>query len=94
MYAALEYAASFRSLVEEWKDCEELTPKPKEKWTFVDQKREETKHRTEWRAEAGWYRCMRCVRGRKYKKMPGKWHRTNILVKIFGKWGKASFGRS
>ena len=48
VYAALQYAASFHCLVEEWKDCEELTPKPKEKWIFVDQKREETKHRTKW----------------------------------------------
>ena len=27
---ALQYAASFHCLVEEWKDCEELKPKPKE----------------------------------------------------------------
>ena len=32
MYAALKYAASFHCLVEEWKDCEELKPKPEEKW--------------------------------------------------------------
>ena len=37
VYAALQYEASFHSLVEEWKDCEELEPKSKEK-----------KHRTEW----------------------------------------------
>ena len=30
VYAALQYAASFHSLVEEWKDCEGLKPKPKE----------------------------------------------------------------
>ena len=30
VYAALQYAASFHCLVEEWKDCEELKPKPKE----------------------------------------------------------------
>ena len=41
VYAALQYAASFQCSVEEWKDCRELKPKPKEKWTFVDQKREE-----------------------------------------------------
>ena len=39
--AALQYAASFFCLVQEWEDCGELKPKPKEKWTFVDQKREE-----------------------------------------------------
>ena len=29
---ALQYAAGFHCLVEQWKDCEELIPKPKEKW--------------------------------------------------------------
>ena len=36
VYAALQHVASFHGLVEEWKDCEELRPKPKEKGTFVD----------------------------------------------------------
>ena len=31
VYAALQYATSFHCLVEEWKGCEELRPKPKEK---------------------------------------------------------------
>ena len=31
VYEALQYAASFDCLVEQWKDCEELRPKPKEK---------------------------------------------------------------
>ena len=31
VYAAVQYAASFHCLVEEWNDCEELKPKPKEK---------------------------------------------------------------
>ena len=48
VYAALQYAASFHCLVEEWKDCEELKPPPKEKWIFVDKKREVTKRQTEW----------------------------------------------
>ena len=30
VYVALQYAASFHFVVEEWKDCEELKPKPKE----------------------------------------------------------------
>ena len=30
VFAALQYAASFHCLVEEWTDCEELRPKPKE----------------------------------------------------------------
>ena len=58
--ALLQCAASLNCLVEEWKDCEELKPKPKEKLIFVDQKKEETKHRTEWCAETNKYRCMRC----------------------------------
>ena len=33
------YAASFHSLVEEWKDCEELKPQPREKWTRKERKR-------------------------------------------------------
>ena len=36
VYAALQYAASFHCLVEQWKDCEELKPEPKEKWILVD----------------------------------------------------------
>ena len=30
VYAVLQYAASFHCLMEQWKDCEELKPKPKE----------------------------------------------------------------
>ena len=36
VFVALQYAASFHCLVEQWKDCEELKPKPIEKWIFVD----------------------------------------------------------
>ena len=32
LYAALKCTASFHCLVEQWKDCEELKPKPREKW--------------------------------------------------------------
>ena len=64
VYAALQCAASFHCLVEEWKDCEELRPKKKEKWIFVDQKREE------WCAKANKYRCMRCGTSSKHMKMP------------------------
>ena len=73
VYVALQYAASFHCLVEEWKDCEEFKPKPKEKWIiFVGKKSEGTKHRTEWCAAADRYRCVRCGRGSKYVKMPGQ----------------------
>ena len=34
----LQYAASFHCLVEEWKDSEELEPKPKKKLTIVNKK--------------------------------------------------------
>ena len=34
VYVALQYAASFRCLAEQWKDCEEVRPKPKEKCGF------------------------------------------------------------
>ena len=36
VYVALQYAASFHCIVEQWKDCEELKRKPKEKWSFAD----------------------------------------------------------
>ena len=39
MFAALQCAASLHCLVEKWKDCEELKPKPKERLIFVDKKR-------------------------------------------------------
>ena len=70
VYAALQYAASFHMsgrLMRRY--CEELKPKPKEKWIFVEKKSEETKHRTEWCANSSKYRCMRCGRGSKYMKM-------------------------
>ena len=92
VYVALQYAASFHCLVEEWKDCEELKPKLKEKWSFVDKKSEGTKHRTEWCAEADRYRCMRCGRGSKYMKMPGKCTGPKFLSKSLGKWGRRHLG--
>ena len=39
VYAALQHAASFHCLVEQWKDCEELTPKPNEKWVSENEER-------------------------------------------------------
>ena len=44
--AALQYGASF-CLVEEWKDCEELGPKLKEKWVlvFAEKWKQEASHR-------------------------------------------------
>ena len=84
VYAALQCAARFHCLIEQQKDCEELKPKPKEKWIFVDKKSEETKHRTEWCAEANKYRCMRCGKSSKHMKMPGKCAVPKILSKKNG----------
>ena len=80
---AFQYAANFHCLVEEWKDCEELKPKPREKLILVEKKSENTMHRTERCAEANKYRCMRCERGSKYMKMQGKLHRTEVVVNLF-----------
>ena len=88
------YAACFHCLVEQWKDCEKLKPKPKEKWIFVDTSSDETKHRTEWCAEADRNRCMRCGRGSKYIKMPRKCTGPRFLSKGLEKLGKTTFGRS
>ena len=38
----MQHAASFHCLVEQWKNCEVLKPKPIEKWIFVDKKSEKT----------------------------------------------------
>ena len=86
VYAALQYAARFHCLVEEWKDCEELRPKPKEKWVLWQKKSENVKHRTEWCAEADRYRCMRWERGSKRTKMPGKCTRPKFLSWSLEKW--------
>ena len=32
VYAALQYAASFHCMIEQWRGREELKPKPKERW--------------------------------------------------------------
>ena len=83
-----EVYAAYCLLEREWKDCHELKPKPKEKWIFVDQKREETKNRTEWCAEANKYRCMRCGRSSKRMKMPGKCKGPKYWSENWRKWRK------
>ena len=92
MYVVLQYAASFHCLVDEWEDCEELKPKRKEKWIFVDKKSEEMKHQTEWCAKADRYRCMRCGRGSKNMKMPGRCTRPKFMSKSLGNWRKRHLG--
>ena len=54
---------------------------------------EQAKHRTEWCAEADRYRCMRCGRGSKYMKMPGRCTGPKSCQK-FWKVGKTPSGRS
>ena len=44
--SSLAVRSQLSLFVEEWKDCEELKPQPKEKWIFVDKKSEVTKHRS------------------------------------------------
>ena len=61
-HAALQYAASLRCVLEEWHDCEDLKPKPKDNWTSVDKKKEASRHRTEWCAATRRCRCRRCGR--------------------------------
>ena len=92
------YAASFHCLVEELKDCEELEPKPTEKWTFVNQKGEAKKHQTEWCATANKCRCVRCGRNSKKREDARNVCRTKVvdgrLKAQVGKMGKSHFGRA
>ena len=55
-------------------------------------KRVNTKHRTEWCAEADKYRCMRCGSGSKYVKISRKCTGTKLLSKSLGKWGRRQLG--
>ena len=91
VYVALQHAASFYCLVEEWTECEELKPKPEEKWIFVNTKSDRTKHRTEWCAEADRYRCWK---RKQIHEDARKMYWTKISVKKFGKMEKAPSGRS
>ena len=92
IYAALQCAASFHCLVEEWKGSEELKLKRKQKWTSVDKTSEEPKHQTEWCAEAKKFRCTRCGRGSKYLKLQGKCIGPMYVSKKLGKWRKRHLG--
>ena len=93
--AALQCAASFHCVVEERKDCDELKPKPKEKWIFVDQQKEETKHRTEWCAEVEKHRCMRVWKRQQVHEDARKIHKSKILVNIcLERWERRHLGRT
>ena len=86
VYAALQYAASFHCVVEQWKDCEELKRKLKEKWIFVDRKKgNEASNRVGVRKQKR-YRCVQMHEDAR------KMYRTKILVEKFGKWGRQHLG--
>ena len=55
---------------------------------------ERMKHRTEWCAEANRCRCMRCGKGSKYMKIPGRCDGPKLSSKRLGKMEKSPFGRS
>ena len=38
VYVTLQYTATFHCRGDQWKDCEELKSKRKEKWSFVDKR--------------------------------------------------------
>ena len=92
VFAALQYAASFHCLVEERKDCEEMKPQPKEKWTFVDEKKEETRDRTERCAAVSNCPMSECGRGNKYMKMQRKCTGPKHLAKNLEKCRKQHMG--
>ena len=97
VHAALQCAASFNCLVEEWQACKELWAKPKEKCTSVDRQVEAKNHRTEGRAAASKDRCMRCGRSSNKMKMPRTCEGPRGLEKDFQhklKCGKSAFGRA
>ena len=86
-------AASFPCLVENGETVKNSSQSQKKKWNFVDQTREETKHRTERCAEANKCRCMRCGKRKQVHEDARKMHRTKILVKNARKWRKSLGGR-
>ena len=54
------------------KTVEKSSHSQKKSGPSVDERREETRHRTEWCTAVSKYRCMRCGRGSEYMKMQGK----------------------
>ena len=92
VYAALQYAAGLHCLVEEWKDCEELRPKPKEKWVFVE--KEERECEASNRVVCGSRQVSMYEMGERKQTYEDarKMHMTEILVKEFGKWRRRHLG--
>ena len=79
-----QYAASFHCMVEQWKDCEELKPQPKEKWIFVERKR--SIEQSGMRKQIGIDVCMRCGRGSTWMKIPGRGTGPKFLSQRLEKW--------
>ena len=87
VHVALQHAAGFHCL-EERKDCEELKPKPKEKWIFVNKKSEGAKHRT------AWVSMYEMWKRKQIHEDARNMYRTKIPGKKFGKMVTAPSGRS
>ena len=69
-----------------------MKTKPKEKWSFIDKKSEGMQHRTEWCAEAERNRCLRCGKGSKNMKLPGRCTGPKFLSKSSSKWERLCLG--
>ena len=78
--------------MEEWKDCEELKPKPKEKLIFVDKKLE-TKHRTRWCVEANQVSMYEMWERQHVHQDARKMHKAKNTCQHFWEMEKATFGR-
>ena len=82
----------FHCLVEEWKDCEELKPQPKERLAFVEKRGS--------KASNGMVCTCQQVsmhgiwKRQQVNESTRKMHRAKILVKELGKIGKATFERA
>ena len=81
---------------DDWHDCEELKPNPKDKWIFVEHRVEAQKHRTEWCAATSTHCCMRCGRNSEKMKLPGQCEGPQVVGKDGNHklkiWGTALMG--
>ena len=84
VYVALQYAASFHCLAEQWKDCEELEPKPKEKWIFIDKKSEENEASNGVVCGSRQVSMYEMWKRKQIHKDAWQMHQTNTLVKKCG----------
>ena len=98
VYVALQYAAGFHSLEEEWKDCEELELEPKVKWTFENEKGEAKQHLSEWCAAATKLSVYEMRKKQQLHENARKMCRTEMpdgrLKVQIGKMEKAAYGRT